>query len=432
VPGVAARPFAVAAPRDAASHPSRPASVPRQVSSSGFLRPALAGACATGAGNGLARFGFVPLFPAMVAAGWVEGGEAALLGAVNLAGYLVGTLLGWPLARAIGVPRALDAAMALIVLSLAACAANLGLWWFVPWRTLAGVAGGVLMALAGPAVLSVVPPQRRGTASGVVISGVGGGVILVSLAMPVLLGRGGVPGAWLGLAGLVLAFWGFAHPRWPRPAPSEAGGGRGPAGAVAGAPPAQATAPVPRMVLPLVAYGFSGAGMVAPMVYLADLAARGRGMGLAAGAWIWLLFGFGGVAGTLAGGRMADRIGGGPAFLLWLLVQVAAVALCLVPAVPALTAGAWLGGFAGMGVTAVALAAARERAGAAAGLVFARMTASFAVAQAGVGFALAALFAATGESHAAVFGACLGLSAAAAGVAALDVRRRPMPRHPPG
>jgi predicted MFS family arabinose efflux permease len=395
------------------------------VRSSGFLRPALAGACATGAGNGLARFGFVPLFPAMVAAGWVEGGEAALLGAVNLAGYLAGTLLGWPLARTVGMPRALDAAMALIVLSLGACAANLGLWWFVPWRTLAGVAGGVLMALAGPAVLSVVPPRRRGTASGVVISGVGSGVMLVSLSVPPLLGRGGLPGAWLGLAGLVLALWAFAHPRWPRPSPGEAGGGRGSAGAAG-------RVQVPRMVLPLVAYGISGAGMVAPMVYLADLAVRGRGLGVAAGAWLWLLFGLGGVAGTLAGGRMADRIGGQRAFVLWLLVQVAAVGLCLMPAVPALTAGAWLGGFAGMGVTAVALAAARERAGAAAGLVFARMTASFAVAQAGVGFALAALFAATGESHAAVFGACLGLSVVAAGVAGLDVRHRPTLRLPPG
>jgi predicted MFS family arabinose efflux permease len=396
------------------------------VSAAGILRPALAGACATGAGNGLARFGFVPLFPAMVAAGWVGGGEAALLGAVNLAGYLAGTLAGWPLARAVGVPRALDAAMALVVASLAACAANLGLWWFVPWRTLAGVAGGVLMALAGPAVLSVVPPPRRGMASGVVISGVGSGVMLVSLAVPVLLGRGGLPGAWLGLAGLVAALWAFAHPRWPRPAAGEAGGDRdgAPGAAVA---PARA---MPRMVRPLVAYGISGAGMVAPMVYLADLAVRGRGLGVAAGAWIWLLFGLGGVAGTLLGGRMSDRIGGRRAFVLWLLVQVAAVALCLAPGLPALMAGAWLGGFAGMGVTAVALAAARERAGAAAGLAFARMTASYAVSQAAVGFALAALFAATGESHAAVFGACLGLSAAAAGVAALDVRRRPMPCHP--
>ena len=47
----------------------------------GFLWPALAGAAATCAGNGLARFAYVPLFPAMVGAGWVDGGGAGLLGA---------------------------------------------------------------------------------------------------------------------------------------------------------------------------------------------------------------------------------------------------------------------------------------------------------------------------------------------------------------
>ncbi len=144
-------------------------------------------------------------------------------------------------------------------------------------------------------------------------------------------------------------------------------------------------------------------------------------MGLVAGAWIWLLFGLGGVAGTLAGGRLADRIGGRRALALWLGVQLAALALCLVPAAAALMAGAWLGGFAGMGITAVALTAARERAGAAAGVVWVRATASYAVAQAAVGFVLAALFAATGESHAAVFGACTALSAVGLGVAGMDL-----------
>jgi hypothetical protein len=54
------------------------------------LRPALAGAAATFSGIGLSRFAYVPLFPAMVSAGWVTGPEGGLLGAFNLAGYLAG------------------------------------------------------------------------------------------------------------------------------------------------------------------------------------------------------------------------------------------------------------------------------------------------------------------------------------------------------
>src|SRR4051812_11509797 len=44
------------------------------------LRPALAGAGATLSGIGLARFAYVPLFPAIVAVGWVSGAEGGFLG----------------------------------------------------------------------------------------------------------------------------------------------------------------------------------------------------------------------------------------------------------------------------------------------------------------------------------------------------------------
>jgi uncharacterized MFS-type transporter YbfB len=66
------------------------------------LRPAFAGAAATLSGIGLARFAYVPLFPAMVAAGWVTGAEGGFLGAVNFAGYLIGVLGGRGLGRRSG------------------------------------------------------------------------------------------------------------------------------------------------------------------------------------------------------------------------------------------------------------------------------------------------------------------------------------------
>ena len=79
----------------------------------GVLAPAFAGAAAICSGIGLARFAYVPLFPAMVAAGWVDGAGAGLLGAINLTGYLLGALVARPVARALSVPRALDAGMGL-------------------------------------------------------------------------------------------------------------------------------------------------------------------------------------------------------------------------------------------------------------------------------------------------------------------------------
>lgn len=358
------------------------------------FRAAFAGAAATCAGNGLSRFAYVPLFPAMVAAQWVDGGGAGLLGAVNLTGYLVGTLGAAAVARRTGIPRALDLGMALIVVAVACCAWNGGLAWLVLWRGAAGIAGGVLMGLAGPAVQQVVPPQRRGLAGGVVIGGVGGGIVLASLAVPLLL-RLGLVAAWTGIALLVLALWLVARPHWPAPP----------------AAPRHAQAPrVPAQRLLVLAYGLAGGGLVAPMVYLADLVARGRGLGIALGAGAWLLFGLGGMAGTLAGGAAADRFGGGRAMIAWLVLQVVALALLLLPALPALVLGATLSGFVGVGVSTVVLSVARERAGPQAGRIWVQATAGFAVMQALTGFALAALFATSGESHAAVFGACLVLS----------------------
>jgi hypothetical protein len=86
------------------------------------LRPAFAGAAATLSGIGLARFAYVPLFPAMVAAGWVTGAEGGFLGAVNFAGYLIGVLGGRGLGRRLGTARALDAGVGLAALAFAAWA----------------------------------------------------------------------------------------------------------------------------------------------------------------------------------------------------------------------------------------------------------------------------------------------------------------------
>lgn len=370
-----------------------------------FLRPALAGAAATFSGIGLARFAYVPLFPAMVGAGWISGAEGGLLGAVNLTGYLAGVLGGRRAARRLGTAAALDLGLGLAVLAFAACAWNGGLAWLALWRGLAGIAGGILMALAGPAVQAAVAPQKRGSAGGVVLAGVGLGVIAGALAVPALL-RGGLAPAWLGLAALALVLWAVAHPRWPN-APVAAPD-------VAGVRPRAG-----RLFL---AYGLSGAGMVPHMVFFVDLAVRGRGLSAEAGALMWALFGIGAIAGTLLAGRAVDRWGASRTLQAWLALQCAALVLALLPGQAALAPAALVGAFGGVGITAAALARTRELAGAAAAAgVWVAGTAIYALAQAGTGFALSALFARTG-SHDALFAAGLALSLA--GLAAAPARRR--------
>lgn len=357
-----------------------------------LLRPALAGAAATFCGVGLARFAYVPLFPAMVAAQWVSGPEAGLLGAVNLTGYLAGVLGGRALARSVGTSRVLDIGMGLAAAAFAACAWNGGVGWFVLWRGLAGLAGGILMALTGPAVQGAVAPALRGRAGGIVLAGVGSGVVVGSLIVPVSL-PAGVSVAWLSLAILTMILWFFAHPRWP--------------GARVGVP--MAAPPNTSATALYGLYALAGAGIVPHFVYFVDFAVRGRGLDANLGTAIWLLFGAGGIAGTLLGGRAADRLGAVTSLRLWLAAQALGVACALVPGAAFLVPSAILGAFGNIGLTAVALTRARELAGADAGLVWVRATAVYAVSQAVTGFGLTALFAQTG-SHQALFGAGLLLS----------------------
>jgi predicted MFS family arabinose efflux permease len=371
----------------------------------------LAAAASLLVGLGLARFGYVPIFPAMVAAGWVGGAGAGMLGGCNFAGYLLGALGGRRIGQRLGVPGTMDLGMGLAVLSFLACAWQGGLFWLGFWRAVAGLAGGILMAVSGPSAQAVVPPARRGLAGGVTTSGVGGGAAVGALAVPLFL-QGGVSATWMGLAALAALIWLVARPHWPNP-------------------PAETLAlPRDRAVPPawwlMAAYLLSAAGMVAPMVYTADLAVRGHGAGPMTAGLLWVLFGLGGVAGTLSGGALAGRIGAMRGMTLWLAIQVLALAAAMVPP----DRGLWgvllaapLSGFSGIGITAMALAGAREAAGPSAAVLWMRATAFYALAQTGFGFLLAAVFRWSGDRHAAVFGAGLLLSLLGLAVAALATRR---------
>lgn len=369
------------------------------------LAHAFAGATATFSGNGLARFAYVPLFPAMVTAGWVSGAEAGFLGALNLAGYLVGVLSARSLARRFGIPAALNLGMGLVTVSLASCAWHAGLPWLAVWRAAAGIAGGILMALAGPAVQGAVPAARRGVAGGIVLGGVAAGVVATALVVPVFL-RAGVPETWLGLAIAAGCLWAVAARAWP-------------SGEIV-----VPTARTPGAGRVYLAYALSAGAFVPHMVYFADLVVRGRGLGLGEAAFAWLVFGLGGLPGPLLFGRMADRWGGATALRAGVAIQASSLALVFVPGRAALLSAAALGGLTAIGIAAAALARARELAGPAAGAIWVRATAGFAVAQAVTGFALAALFSRTG-SHDALFAA--GLVLAAGALVTLLLPSRPVP-----
>ena len=278
-------------------------------------RATLSGCCASLVGIGLARFAYTPLLPAIIEARWFTASQAAYLGAANLAGYLAGALLARPLADRLPAATALRALMLLATAAFFACAYPLSSPWFFAWRVASGVAGGGLMVLAAPAVLSHVPAARRGLASGAIFAGVGLGIAASGTLVPLLLQQG-LPQAWIGLGVLSLALTAIAWFGWPAHA----------AVAPRAAHPRGAH-PTGRLRVLYAGYALTAVGLVPHILFFVDFVARGLAQGLDAAARYWVLFGLGAIVGPILSGHAADRAGFGPALRLAYLIAAAAVVL---------------------------------------------------------------------------------------------------------
>ncbi len=287
----------------------------------------LAGFAASLASIGLARFAYAPLVPALIEARWFSSASVVFLSAANLTGYLVGALLGQPMARRASCPAVLRAMMSMVTLSFLACAYPLSMSWFFLWRLLSGIAGGAIMVLVAATVLPHVPPQRRGIASGAIFLGIGAGIAGSGTVVPWLLTHG-LRATWWGLAFISLALTLLTWRAWPRhgaPLKAPAPAGRTPAAQPAGTPGADTLASITVL---FGQYGLMAVGLVPAMVFLVDFVDRGIAVGVGSGAHYWVVYGIGAIAGPPLYGAIGDRIGARPALRLALLLQATAVA-CL-------------------------------------------------------------------------------------------------------
>ncbi|MFY7777544.1 MAG: YbfB/YjiJ family MFS transporter [Elstera sp.] len=376
------------------------------------FRQALPGMAALIVGHGIGRFAFTPLIPALVAAGLFTGPQAVWLGAANLIGYFLGSLIALRLADRFGVGFVLRASVGAVLLATLAGIPNWGpdwgLIWLAPWRMLTGISGALILILGPSALLSQVPVSRRGTISGLVFCGIGVGIILAGTVVP-WLARIDIVAAWLGLSALALLLWIPAWSGWPEKPP------------VAALP----SGPGPRWTLPLfalaAAYAGDAMGFIPHTVFWVDYIARGLGHGVAVGGYFWVLFGIGAALGVLLLGRLADKIGFGAALTLMLGAKALAIALPLVSSsIPALVISSLIVGAATPGAAMLTSGVALELVGADAHRgAWRKLTLIFSSFQAVAGQAFAALFAAT-QAYEAIFAigaGLLALSTLAAGLA---------------
>ena len=293
-----------------------------------YWTSAFAGFCAALIGNGLGRFAYTPLIPALIAENWFTASEAGYLGAANLAGYLAGALSGYATTRVARPAAIMRNMMLLTAASLFACMERgLGFAWFFLWRFVAGYTGGVLIVVGAPLLLSVTPHDRRGVVGGLMFTGVGLGIAISGIVVPRLIGWGGLDGTWFGLGAIAFVLALFAWKGWPATY-----------GGTAPARESRSGLAVPVYALPVYAllgeYALNAIGLVPHMLFLVDYVARGLGRGLDAGAFDWIVFGIAAALGPILSGRLADAIGFRAAILLAFCAQAIAVALPVITSAP--------------------------------------------------------------------------------------------------
>jgi predicted MFS family arabinose efflux permease len=315
-----------------------------------IYRAAFSGLLAMLVGVGIARFGYGPLVPALVGAHWYSAAAAFWLGAINLLGYFFGAALMRFWRGRLPAKRLIVGLMAATALSLLASALNWGMVWFGFWRLLSGLTGGVLMVLMAAAVVGRAPVRAKGRVGGITFAGMGTGITLSSLLIPLLV-KQGLVFTWTVL-GLVAVAATLAV-AWLMPDST-----------ITANPPKRGEAKMSRAVLLLVvAYAGSALGFVPHMLFLSSFVAIGLHRGVAAGADVSAWLGIAAALGPVILGRVADRFGFLSTLALGYAVMAGAVALLLVnDSSVALDLSA-------IGVGAVALGAVMLAAGAIAGLV---------------------------------------------------------------
>ncbi|MBW0449581.1 YbfB/YjiJ family MFS transporter [bacterium M00.F.Ca.ET.228.01.1.1] len=276
---------------------------------------------------GLARFAYTPLIPSLIQAHWFTSSQAVTLGAANFAGYLIGALIGRPLASALSNRTALRMLMAVVTAAFFACAYPLSISWFFVWRLLSGISGGAIMVLVATSILPHIPAPRRGFVSGMIFLGLGLGIAASGTLIPELL-HFGLRTTWFGLGTVALVLTAVSWFGWPSTNPPA------PVAAPTHHQAAQ-TATLGLRVL-YAQYAANALGLVPAMILLVDYVARGLGRGAGIGANYWVLYGLAAIAGPVIAGNIADRIGYGKAYRVALLLQAAAVALL------ALSGNAWV------------------------------------------------------------------------------------------
>ena len=152
-------------------------------------------------GIGILRFSYTALLPTTREAFAWTTGFASILGSANLLGYLLGAFLAMCIPQNKMIALSIQIAAAVGTLSLFCCAFSGFIdTWYIFWRIISGISGGLLMILSPSVVAQCCDIQDRFKINCIGFSGIGVGVLLATLFLPYL-DQISIQSAWLILCG---------------------------------------------------------------------------------------------------------------------------------------------------------------------------------------------------------------------------------------
>ena len=155
---------------------------------------------------GFARFGYTLILPRMaMSLGLTETGAGGVATA-NLLGYLVFSLLGGVLATKYSPRRVIVGFLALTSIALFCTGLSKSVGSAAVWRFLAGAGGGANVPMMG-LISTWFSSQKRGLASGIVVSGSSFGLLLTGIILPPVMAADNLAGwrhGWYILGGITV------------------------------------------------------------------------------------------------------------------------------------------------------------------------------------------------------------------------------------
>jgi len=273
--------------------------------------------------NGIGRFGYPPLIPALVDQNWFTVAQADYLGAANLTGYIIGSMAGTFLNRYIGSVTLIRTMLLLIVASFVICAFPLAYPLYFTDRLLAGFGGGVIMVLTAPTIFKHTASERKGLVGGIIFSGVGIGIALAGTLIPFLV-RQGLERTWFVFAAIAFALTLLVWRGWPQGS-NEKHVPAAPGNKSSGTKLLWSGA----IIFLILSYACNAVGFVPHTVFWVDFVSTGLHRGIEHATRFWVLLGLAAALGPVLTGIVADKIGFAKSIRISLLVKAVGVILPL-------------------------------------------------------------------------------------------------------